>query len=329
MTEKSSTADTGLIYAYLLNQHGGGRALNWSEINTQHSADELLWIHLDFSKQQTHRWIHAESGLDPALADAMLAEDSRPRSLQHGSGILTVLRGVNTNPGSDPEDMVSIRIWIDKHRIISTRRRRLLSIEDICTAIDAGRGPTSAGAFLIDVINRLGDRIEHVVDGLDGDIEEAEAVLAGGDGNSHRLHFGELRRQTARIRRYLAPQRDALDRLSRLQGEILSPDQCIQLHEQADRVTRNLEDLDLARERAMVAQEELLSMLAHDQNSKMVLLSIVAAIFLPLSFLTGLMGMNVAGLPGMENPLSFNILVALMTAIAVGIVVLFKLKKWF
>ena len=53
-------------------------------------------------------------------------------------GVLVVLRGVNTNPGENPEDMVSIRIWIDAHRVISARRRQLLSIVDLAQALEAG-----------------------------------------------------------------------------------------------------------------------------------------------------------------------------------------------
>ena len=175
MTNNQADSDSnGLICAYALNRQGGGRVLDWSEIAEHTTRDGLLWVHLDFSKPNAHKWIHDESGLEPAIADAMLVDDSRPRSLQHGNGILTVLRGVNTNPGSDPEDMVSIRVWIETDRIISTRRRRLFSVQDIRNLIEDGRGPCDTGAFLIGLIDRLGDRIGHVVDDVDGAIEAAE-----------------------------------------------------------------------------------------------------------------------------------------------------------
>ncbi len=101
-----------------------------------------------------------------------------------------------------------------------------------------------------------------------------------------------------------------------------------ELREEADRLTRYLEDLDLVRERAMVAQEELLANYAQEQNSRMYLLAIVAAVFLPLSFLTGLMGMNVAGLPGTENPAAFLLLVLLMIGVAVAILFALKWRRW-
>jgi zinc transporter len=78
----------------------------------------------------------------------------------------------------------------------------------------------------------------------------------------------------------------------------------------------------------MVAQEELLAKMAQEQNRRMYILAIVAALFLPLSFLTGLMGMNVAGLPGTEDPLSFAIVSLIMGAAGIGILLAFKLQKW-
>ena len=68
--------------------------------------------------------------------------------------------------------------------------------------------------------------------------------------------------------------------------------------------------------------------IAQEQNARTYVLSIVAAIFLPISFITGLFGMNVAGLPGIEEPMAFNLVSFAMGAIVVGIVVYFRTRKW-
>ena len=94
------------------------------------------------------------------------------------------------------------------------------------------------------------------------------------------------------------------------------------------RDARYLEDLDLARERTMVLREEFLGQLAQEQNSRMYVLSVVAAIFLPLTFVTGLLGMNVGGLPGLDSPSGFIASVVVMIVAAVALVVLFRWKKW-
>ena len=328
MNEIATQTESGLICAYLIDGAGGGRKLDWAGIEQYEVDDGLLWVHLDFTDNGSRNWLLEKSGLDATVAEALVAEDSRPRSIQFERGILAVLRGVNTNPGSDVEDMVSIRVWLEENRIISTRRRRLLSIQDIQLQIEKATGPVNAGSFLAYLAERLVDRIGEVVDEIEDDIEVVESQIQLGELVNMRGKFSEFRRRTAGIRRYLAPQREALDRASRMKGNILSEQDCVTLHEQANNVTFYVEELDLARERTMVAQEEIMNNLAHEQNSKICLLSIVAAVFLPLSFLTGLMGMNVAGLPGTENTAAFNVIAIVMLALAVGILLLFRLKKW-
>ncbi|MEX2367325.1 MAG: CorA family divalent cation transporter, partial [Pseudohongiellaceae bacterium] len=146
--------------------------------------------------------------------------------------------------------------------------------------------------------------------------------------NKIRIQVSSLRRQAATTRRYLAPQRDALDALYRQAKNILDQDHVYEIHEQSDRIVRYVEDLDLVRERALVLQEELMNRIAQEQNARMYVLSIVAAVFLPISFLTGLFGMNVAGLPGVEDPEAFLIVAVLMGLTVAGILLYFRNKKW-
>jgi zinc transporter len=167
-----------------------------------------------------------------------------------------------------------------------------------------------------------------VTDQIEVRLEQAEESVNDADAILKNSPFSVVRRQSARIRRYLTPQREALDSLARNPQPVFTKAQAAELREQTNRITLVLEDLDLVRERALVAQEEFLGMIAHQQNTRMLLLSIVAAIFLPLSFLTGLFGMNVAGLPGLEDPWAFNIIVFLMTLIAILILLLFRARKW-
>ena len=85
------------------------------------SEGEPLWIDLDGNNPEAQQWLLEESGLDPLYGSALLAEETRPRSLGLPSkkALLLTLRGINTNPGEDPEDMISLRIWAEKNRIIT------------------------------------------------------------------------------------------------------------------------------------------------------------------------------------------------------------------
>jgi len=121
----------GLISAYRLDGNGRGEALDWAGVGAWKPGDGVLWVHLDRSVKEVLDWLGNESGLDPLVVDALLAEDTRPRSAFFGDGVLVNLRGVNLNPDAVPEDMVSVRVWMEPERIISTRRRTLQAIQDI------------------------------------------------------------------------------------------------------------------------------------------------------------------------------------------------------
>ncbi len=315
-----------LLYCGILDGRGGASD---SAIPSDWTGEKgILWVHLDAHDEPSREWLKKQSGLDPTIVDALLAEETRPRSIATESGLLVVLRGVNTNPGSDPEDMVSIRLWIEHNRIISTRLRKLLSVVDLRDCLQKGIGPKSSGQFLCFLIARLADRIGDFIDDIESRVGQAEESIGNMEQTEFRHAITTLRQQIASVRRYLAPQRDALDRLYKQPGGWLSDADSRDLRDEADRITRYLEDLDLARERTMVLREEFLGQLAQEQNSRMYVLSVVAAVFLPLTFITGLLGMNVGGLPGIESPRGFLASLVVMVVAGVGLLAFFRAKKW-
>ena len=320
--------DPTFLYSYLLDGNGGGKSLDFEGVRKWAAQDGHCWVHFEVGNKNARNWVSKEGGVPEHALRLLLADETRPRAMVVETGLLAVLRGVNTNPGEDPEDMVSVRLWIEPDRIVSSRRRRLLSIVDVANAIDEGQGPRTPGELLLMVVDRLTDRIGEFVDSIESRIDDFEEEIRSGDPNEFRPRLAGLRRQIASVRRFVSPQRDALDRLARHAGEILSPAIVQELHQEADRVTRHLEDLDLARERSVVLHEELLSRIAQEQNSRMYVLSIVAAIFLPLTFVTGLLGMNVGGLPGLDDPKGFGTSVVIMVVLGLALLGYFRHKKW-
>jgi zinc transporter len=225
--------------------------------------------------------------------------------------------------------MVAIRLWFNGSVIFSARRRerKLLSVEDIRERIEVGSGPASPGELVTMLTEFLANRINDVVDSIDDELTQVETDLGNQNIRQIQQRLSAIRKQTAAIRRYLAPQREALAELYRT-GKHLSDQDCHSLRYQADRISLYVEELDLARERALVLHGELQNKIAEQQNSRMYLLSIVATIFLPLSFLTGVFGMNVGGLPGLENPDAFGWLVLGMAGLALILLGFMWWKKW-
>jgi zinc transporter len=318
----------GLICAYLLDGKGGGTPLDWEGIRAWTPEQGLLWVHLDYSEPDSQDWVVDGSGIDEVTAEALLAQETRPRSEVSRDGILIFLRGANLNPGADPEDMVSIRLWLQERRVISLRRRRLLSIDDVRRTLEKGAGPRTAGELLVDIADRMITRVAGVMEGIDDTVDELEDQVLTGEPHGLRTQLARVRREAIALRRYLAPQREAMQRLMLERVPWLSDLDRVRLREQTDRVLRYVEDLDAARDRAGVTQEELAGKLSEQMNNRMYVLSVIAGIFLPISFVTGLLGVNVGGIPGPENPWAFTVLTLLLVVITVVELLIFKHKRW-
>jgi len=319
----------GLIHAYLLDGKGGGRRVGMLDIESWTPEQGVLWMHFDYTSEDAGQWLRNSAGLDELVADALLTEETRPRATAIDDGVLVALRAINMNPGAEPDDMVAIRLWIDNERIVSTRERVLFSARDIAERLDAGKGPADAGDFLVALADSIVWRISDTVDQCEDLVDDLEDKILDEGSHSLRFDLATLRRQAITLRRYLAPQRDAFAKLITEKIAWFDEDSRHRLREVGDRLIRNIEDLDAVRERAAVTQEELLSRLSDQMNTRMYVLSIVAAIFLPLGFLTGLLGINVGGIPGTDNPWAFLIFLVFIIMIFIGQMLWFRSKKWF
>lgn len=326
MTNKSSPNQC-LLWALQIDETGNSQPLELTELAAQRVTGAYTWIHIQADTIDTQDTL-SQIGLQSSVIEGLCVSETRPRALQFENGMLIYLRGINRNPQADPEDMVSVRIWVTDKSIVTARRRnrKLLSVQDVKQSVEAGFGPKSPVDLLLSLIARIAERISETVDSLDEELTSFESKDQSDKGD--RLKLSLVRRQAAAIRRYLAPQRDALDTIYRF-NKSLSSEQAFDLRAQTDRMTRYVEDLDLAKERAMVLQDELRNRIAEQQGLRMYVLSLVTAIFLPLSFLTGVFGMNVGGLPGIENPSAFYVLTGCMLFLALIMLAYMVRKKWF
>ena len=313
---------------YLLDGNGGARTVDTNEIAAWTPQDGNLWVHLNYNNSEEIKWLTDSSALEPLVVEALLAEETRPRTTVIGDGLLIALRGVNLNPGADPEDMVSIRLWVDSTRIVTTRKRDLISVTDLINQFNTKKGPCNSAEFLVELVDRLIWRMSETVDQFEDRVAELEEMVLAVDSSSLRYELATLRRQAISIRRYLAPEREALSRLIIEKVSWLDDGSRLQLREVNDRLIRHIEDIDAVRERAAVTQEELQSRLSEQMNSRMYVLSVVAAIFLPLGFLTGLLGVNVGGIPGTDYPMAFLVFTGMLVVVVVLQVLLFRWKKW-
>lgn len=312
------------LYAFDVRSDGSATPVEALETRL-HSSARYRWLHFDFHEAGVRDWIEAET--DPLVAEALTREDTRPRCTPHGDGMIIILRGVNLNPNSEPEDMVSIRLFVTHDRIISTRIRKLMAVTRLKESIEAGDAPFDPSTFMALLGKGLTERMDPIVKGLADRIDELEEESLDRT-SGLRTELADIRRATIALRRYVSPQKEALWKLAQGHGDVISGPALAALRETGDQVTRLVEELDAVRERSAILNDQLTDKRAEEMNATMLLLSVVAAIFLPLGFLTGLLGINVGGMPGADYALAFWLVSGLCVGIGAGLLWMFKRRGW-
>lgn len=318
----------GLEHALILDKKGGAVEVSYEKLDEIDFENNLVWLHFDYSSDEAVQWITNKSGIDPIAIEALLTAETRPRTTILNESLLLALRGVNLNPNSNPEDMISIRIFINENLIITTKRRDLLSVNDIVDFLKRNDGPKSSSEFLVELSDRLTTRMQGTIEELDDRADALEEIVMDSSNIELKSEISSIRREALTLRRYLSPQKEAMYKLLHDKIVWINEYERIQLREITDQLIRYIEELDTIKDKVSLIQEELVNKISEQMNNKMYLLSIISAIFLPLGFFTGLLGVNVGGIPGTENPNAFYIFSGFLVIVVILQFIYFRKKKW-
>ena len=283
-------------------------------------------------------WLHVEEGgqarredlpgyVPPMAANALLASETRPRCDEVDDAALINLRGPARDPMNDSDGLVSIRLWVEGRRVTSVSRRSLAALAKVDGLMRAGK-LADGGDFVAALAQAISTELDPQVADLGDVLDDCEGSLDGGDIYALRRRIAALRSQAIVLRRFVAPDRDALSQMSQLEFAWIAKDDRMHLREAADRFARMAEELESVRERAALLHEQLTDRRAEMIDQRSLAIAIVAFIFLPLTFITGLLGMNVEGIPGADEPWAFWGVVVFCVLIGVGVSAWFAWRHW-
>jgi zinc transporter len=287
----------------------------------------FLWIHLEGKDETDLALLKAQEDIPDIAAHALVATETRPRCDQMEDGALVNLRG----PGDvDPEDsdrLVSIRMWVRRNRVVSLSRRTMSATAAVVGSAEAGKicdAGDLVAAYAREISRELDPQVALLGDQLDGCESELD------EGNLYRLRtqIARIRSEAIAFRRFVAPNRDALTELARLDFDWLADDDRLHIREAADRFARMTEELEAVRERAALLHEQLTDLRAEQLDQRGLHIAVVAFIFLPLTFLTGLLGMNVEGIPYAQARWAFWGVVAACVLVGIAVLAWFRWQNW-
>jgi len=324
------TKHSHILFSYIFDADGRGARLENQRVSQELKNEGLTWVHLDANSHFTQKWIKKEvSYLDHLIIDALTAEETRPRVTEFADGLLIILRGINLNQNAEPDDMVSLRIWVDKDRIITLQRRDMKAVFDIRNEIEEGKTIKTSGEFLYNLIYQILNVTSPFLYALGDKLDVLEEKVVKERDADFRAEVREIRTQSTVFKRYLSPQREAIAKLRIYDHAWIDKWSKRHFQENLDHITMMIEEIDEVRDRAQILHEEMFHGLTEKLNKSMYSLSLVASIFIPLTFFTSIFSVNIGGLPGVGIENAFLWMMLSMAFLAFVQIIFFKKKSLF
>ncbi len=296
-------------------------------------GDGWVWLHLKLTDTRARHWLAHHAAVPPAVAHWLLDGPDRVHLQRLDGWIVGAANGLHHDFAFEPDQISRMRFCVGPNLLVTGRRHPLRAVDEIRRSLDAGRAPATALGMLALVGEHLAAEAEATVEKLMDQVDEIEDRVLDDRSNSHtvedRQSLGRIRRSAAALRRHLLPEGTTfaagLDDLP----DWADPAGRGSLVAAAERFRRAARSLDEVIDRARLLQEEIAAQRAEAMNRSLLVLAVLTAIFLPMTLITGIFGMNVAGMPGLQDPGAFLWVMLLIVVAGVATIALMLWRRMF
>lgn len=288
------------------------------------------WLHMCIRHRETEGYLSSAAGLDRLIAAAMVSEDTRSRLRVHGQGVMVLLKAMRLRADGvgHPEDMVSMRIWIDEGRVITTREEDVDPILELAEGVAQGRGPATPGDFLCNLVEVHLAEVSEQVEMLEDGVDLISGLLVQHQTEAACPSMASTQTAISGFLRHLGPQRAVLQSLTAAAVPALNAGHRARLEEHLNQLLRLLETLENLRDRIDILSDQVSRIQERQLNRSSYVFAVVSTIFLPLNFVTGLFGANLQGLPFADAVHGFWVLAGVCLAMSAALAAIFRWFRW-
>ncbi|MFC2006749.1 magnesium/cobalt transporter CorA [Chloroflexota bacterium] len=264
------------------------------------SGDRLLWVDTSETPNEDGQFLENVFKFHQlAIEDCLSINMHPPKVDDFGDYLFMILHGVNYAVESEVVETAELAIFLGKNYVVSSHNHPLLSVEAVKQQVERDSRPMRRRADFLaySIIDALADNVMPTIDKMTEIGEDIEEEVIRKPEQSTLEAILKLKRSAVHLHRVMAPQREVLNRISRGDYILIGEDARIFYRDIYDHIVR-IEDLNqTVRDMTDNALATYMSSIANKQNEIMKILSIIAAIFLPLGLITGIFGMNFTNMP--------------------------------
>jgi len=294
------------------------------------ASGATLWVDLKAPGEPERRLLSEEFGFHPLSVEDAVSALQFPKIETYPGYLYVVLHGIDAEPKQTQFATRDVDFFLGRNYLVTVHdgdSRSINAIHEVCTRHEhiLKEGPV---ALMHRIVDQMVDNYRPVFEEIEarlGHLEEE--AFSGHERLSRRVM--RLKRDVSSMRRVLVPQRDAIGRLARREFPMIADEMTYRFRDVYDHVVRLTEEAVLFQDRITGIFEVNLSSVSNRLNQVMKLLTVMSTIFLPLTVLTGMWGMNISipHFPGGPDA-QFWWIFGLMIVICVAMLVFFRRNKW-
>ena len=271
-------------------------------------------------------WLKQELG--EFNADLLTVPSTRSRCTVIEDRAMVVMRVAR--PGAEPHDIGRqlLALWIEKGRVIIASELNILDFLGLSKWVSSHHAPVTPADLIARLGLRAADRLEPLIEMLGDKLDDIEESLIIQHTSQAQARLSHLRRTLISFRRLVWPQRDMLNTLEIEDLSFFTTRDRLRLREASARAARIGDELQSMSERAVLVHEQIIDARAEQMNRTMLILAAVTVVFMPLTLLTGALGMNVSGIPFADNPHAFWTVCLALFVLSLGIVWWMRGRRW-
>lgn len=306
MVRGASLTDEALICGFQIPATGPARPISVAEISSSlDSPDGVTWLHLRLSDTRAERFLLESGLLPPSLRRRLEEHDAHTVLEAVEGGLVVVVTDFSFEHTEDTGETAGLWGYATARWFVSARTHALHSADALRLAVRDGLRAASGFEVVGALFELRNEALKAIITRLADEVNDIEDEILRGDMKEQRQRLGRARRRCAHIRRHFVPDRNALGKLLARPPAWLEPAVGERLRSAAEELSELLDDANELYERAKLLQEELAARLAEKTGDRLYVLSVLSAVLLPMSLITGVFGMNVAGMPGLQGDGAF------------------------
>jgi zinc transporter len=319
----------GLICAFDF-VDGQAQRLGWPELRGSHAPARpaFRWVHLKTADARMQAWLE-QADLPEGVSAFLTRRDTRPRVHVNEHGVYGLLIDLKMTVEGSEEEKGVLHFYLDDSRLYTVRTQPLRSTDRLRRQIEEGRAFDCSIDLLAGLLQCLADGLTERLERLADDVDEIEVHVLSDRRKEDRGAISAVRRELAELRRHVHPERNVFARLCALEHAWADDDALEHLSHVVESLNSLAGNIDALAERAKLLQEEIASQMSEEMNRSLVILSVLTALLLPATLVSGIFGMNVAGLPGLKDESSFWWVLGLMAFLGMATLLFMrKLRLW-